>query len=82
MPGDTRVASKEMEKKYHHLACEKEQSPQVMLEWGMSRNTVFVGTTLKVDLLQKAALFGTARTLRKTHLGLWGKVPLKKLPFK
>ena len=81
VPGDTRVASKEMEKieKYQDLARELRKIWQVKVKVvpvvvgalgtipkALGKHLDEIGTNVRVDLLQKAALLGTARILRKT----------------
>ena len=81
VPGDIRVASKEMEKieKYQDLARELRKIWQVKVKVvpvvvgalgtipkALGKHLDEIGTNVRVDLLQKAALLGTARILRKT----------------
>ena len=81
VPGDVRVASKEMEKieKYQDLARELHKIWQVKVKVvpvvigalgtipkALGKHLDEIGTNVRVDLLQKAALLGTARILRKT----------------
>ena len=81
VPGDTRVASKEKEKvqKYQDLAREIRKLWKVRVKVipivvgalgtiprSLEKHLDEIGCQVKVDLLQKAALLGTARILRKT----------------
>ena len=81
MPGDIRVAAKEMDKiqKYQDLARELRKIWQVKVKVvpvvvgalgtipkALEKHLHQIGTSVRVDLLQKAALLGTARILRKT----------------
>ena len=81
VPGDSRVASKENEKvqKYQDLARELRKLWQVKVKVvpvvvgalgtiakALEKHLKEIGTSVRVELLQKAALLGTARILRKT----------------
>ena len=78
VPGDSRVDAKENEKvqKYQDLARELCKLWQVKLKVvpvvvgtipkALEKHLMEIGTSVRVELLQKAALFGTARILRKT----------------
>ncbi len=81
MPDDIRVAKKETEKiqKYQDLARELRKIWQVKVKVvpvvvgalgnipkALGKHLEEIGTNVRVDLLQKAALLGTARILRKT----------------
>ena len=81
VPGDSRVASKENEKvqKYQDLARELPKLWQVKVKVvpvvvgalgtilkALEKHLKEIGTSVRVELLQKAALLGTARILRKT----------------
>ncbi len=80
-PGDIRVAKKETEKiqKYQDLARELCKIWQVKVKVvpvvvgalgtipkALEKHLEEIGTNVRVDLLQKAVLLGTARILRKT----------------
>ena len=81
VPGDSRVESMENEKvqKYQDLARELRKLWQVKVKVvpvvvgalgaipnALEKHLKEIGTSVKVELLQKAALLGTARILRKT----------------
>ena len=81
VPGDSRVALKEKEKvqKYQDLARELRKLWKVKVKVvpvvvgalgtipkALEKYLESIGSTVKVELLQKAALLGTARILRKT----------------
>ena len=81
VPGDSRVEAKENEKvqKYQDLARELRKLWQVKVNVvpvvvgalgtipkALEKHLKEIGTSVRVELLQKAALLGTARILRKT----------------
>ncbi len=81
VPGDIRVATKETEtiQKYQYLARELRKIWQVKVKVvpvvvgafdtipkALGKHLEEIGTHVRVDLLQKVALLGTARILRKT----------------
>ena len=81
VPGDSRVASKENEKvqKYQDLSRELRKLWQVKvmvvpvvvgaldtIPKVLEKHLKEIGTSVRVELLQKATLLGTARILRKT----------------
>ena len=82
VPGDSRVEVKETEKvqKYQDLAGELRKLWQVKVKVvpvvvgslctipkALEKHLKAIGTSVRVELLQKAALLGTARILRKGH---------------
>ena len=81
VPGESRVEAKEIEKvqKYQDLARELRKLWQVKVKVApvvvgalgtipkaLEKHFKEIGTSVRVELLQKAALLGTARILRKT----------------
>ena len=89
VPGDSRVASKKNEWEGTEISGFSERALQVKVKvvpvvmgslgtipWALEKHLKERGTSVRVELLQKAALLATARILRKTleilGYGTWG----------